>query len=156
MRSETAATILEYFAGANWAREDSKRHEAASQVLAECTHEEITQACTTMRQSISRSAIKPEELLGEIKRNRKKTSKATKFWESSIDGNEVERHRAEMRRDLLLAPREVVARGVAHCRKVQALDAQPLAPDISTWSNFEVGVVHAAISILEESNEARS
>lgn len=98
---------------------------------------------------LSRSSIKPEELLGEIKRNRKKANSVARFWKSEIDEDEVARERTEMRRDLLLAPREVIAKGVTYCRRIQVLDAQPLKADISTWSAFEVGVVHAAISILE-------
>ena len=53
--------------------------------------------------------------------------------------------RDEMRKAIMLAPREVVAQAVAYCRKAGALESKPLSGDVTQWSAFTTGLVYAAI-----------
>lgn len=145
MRTETAAVILEHFGGSTWAKPDSKRHAEAAKVLDEFTHEDIVQACKTMRLTLSRSSVKPEELAGEIRRNNKRAKVHAQAWKDGINPDEIERERKQARNAVLLAPREVIAAAVAKCRKVGALDGTPLSPKVEEWSAYTVGMVYAAI-----------
>jgi CO dehydrogenase/acetyl-CoA synthase alpha subunit len=145
MRPETGATILEHFAGSTWAKHDSKRHDEAAKMLEEFTHEEIAAACKSMRRTLSRSHVKPEELVGEIKRNKRREVVQAQAWREGINPAEVERELREMRNAILLAPAEEVREAVAYCRKVGSLDGQPLSPKREEWSSFTIGMVHAAL-----------
>jgi hypothetical protein len=141
MRTETAATILEYFGGSSWANTDSKKHAEAAKV----SHEDIVQACKTMRLTLSRSSVKPEELAAEIRRNTKRAKVHAQAWKDGINPDEIERERKQARNAVLLAPREIIAAAVARCRKVGALDGTPLSPKVEEWSAYTVGMVYAAI-----------
>ena len=145
MRTETAATILEYFGGSSWANPDSKKHAEAAKVLDEFSHEDIVQACKTMRLTLSRSSVKPEELAGEIRRNTKRAKVHAQAWKDAINPYDIECERKFQRNAVLLAPREVIAAAVARCREVGALDGTPLSPKVEEWSAYTVGMVYAAI-----------
>jgi hypothetical protein len=147
MRNETAATIIEWFAGSTWANPDSKKHAEAAKVLEEFTHEEIAAACKSMRRTLSRSSVKPEELAGEIKRNKRRDAIQAQAWKEGINPTEVERDRADSRRMLLLATREEIAVGVAYARKIGALTAEPLPAKVEEWSEYARGVVWAAMDM---------
>lgn len=146
MRTETAATIVEHFGGSTWANRDSKRHADAAKLLDEFSHEDIVQACKTMRLTLSRSSIKPEELVGEIRRNAKRARVQAQAWKDGINPDEIERERKQARNAVLLAPREIIAAAVAKCRKIGALDGTPLSPKVEEWSAYTVGMVYAAIA----------
>jgi len=145
MRAETAATILEYFGGSSWAKPDSKRHAEAAKVLEGFSHEDIVTACKSLRASLARTHCKAEELVGEIKRNQRKSLVQARAMQEGIDPHEVERDAKQMRNTLLLAPREDIAKAVARCRKCAALDGSPLPADVAAWSRFQIGMVHAAL-----------
>lgn len=150
MRTETAATILEYFGGSSWAKPDSKRHAEAAKVLEGFSHEDIVTACKSLRASLARTHCKAEELVGEIKRNQRKSVVQARAMQEGIDPHEVEREAKQMRNTLLLAPREVIAKAVARCRKHAALDGSPLPADVASWSRFQIGIVHAALEATQE------
>lgn len=145
MRTETAATIVEFFPGSKWASPDSARHADAAKVLESFTHEDIVQACKTLRANLSRTHCTAEELAGEIKRNQRKAVIHQRAMAEGINPAEVEQDRRKARNTLLLAPREVIAKAVAKCRKVGALDGNALSPKIEEWSAYTVGIVYAAI-----------
>jgi hypothetical protein len=145
MRPETGATILEHFAGSTWAKPDSKRHDEAAKVLAEFTHEEIAAACKSMRRTLSRSHVKPEELVGEIKRNKRREVVQAQAWREGINPAEVDREREEMKRMLMLATREEIAVGVSYARQVGALGGEPLPGKVEEWSAYSNGIVWAAM-----------
>lgn len=68
------------------------------------------------------------------------------FGSTAEDAEEdVKADIARMRNTLLLAPREDIAKAVARCRKCAALDGSPLPADVSEWSRFQIGIVHAAL-----------
>ena len=150
MRTETAATILEYFGGCSWAKPDSKRYAEASKVLEGFSHEDIVTACKSLRASLARTHCKAEELVGEIKRNQRKMVVHARAMQEGIDPHEVEREAKKMRNTLLLAPREDIAKAVARCRKHAALDGSPLPADVASWSRFQIGIVHAALEATQE------
>lgn len=150
MRAETAATILEYFGGCSWAKPDSKRHAEAAKVLEGFSHEDIVTACKSLRASLARTHCKAEELVGEIKRNQRKSVVQARAMQEGIDPHEVEREAKKMRNTLLLAPREDIAKAVARCRKHAALDGSPLPADVASWSRFQIGIVHAALEATQE------
>lgn len=150
MRAETAATILEYFGGSSWAKPDSKRHAEAAKVLEGFSHEDIVTACKSLRASLARTHCKAEELVGEIKRNQRKSVVHARAMQEGIDPHEVEREAKKMRNTLLLAPREDIAKAVARCRKHAALDGSPLPADVASWSRFQIGIVHAALEATQE------
>jgi len=147
MRIETGATILEHFAGSTWAKPDSKRHDEAAKVLEEFSHEEIAAACKSMRRTLSRSHVKPEELVGEIRRNKRREVVQAQAWREGINPAEVDRDRTDSRRMLLLATREEIAVGVAYARKIGALTSEPLPGKVEEWSEYAVGVVWAAMDM---------
>ena len=147
MRTETAATILEYFGGSSWAKPDSKRHAEAAKVLEGFSHEDIVTACKSLRASLARTHCKAEELVGEIKRNQRKSVVQARAMQEGIDPHEVEREAKQMRNTLLLEPREVIAKAVAYARKIRMLDGSPLPGDVASWSAFQIGAVHAALEI---------
>jgi hypothetical protein len=145
MRTETAATILEYFGGSSWAKPDSKRHAEAAKVLEGFSHEDIVTACKSLRASLARTHCKAEELVGEIRRNKRREVVQAQAWREGINPDDIERERKQARNAVLLAPREVIAAAVAKCRKIGALDATPLSPKVEEWSAYTVGMVYAAI-----------
>jgi hypothetical protein len=145
MRAETAASIIEYFPGSSWAKPESKRHAEAGKVLAEQTHEDIVQACKTLRANLARTHCTAEEIVGEIKRNQRKAAIHARAWADGINPEEVERDLADMRRTLLLCSREELATGVAYARKVGALTGEPLKGKVEEWSAYQTGIVWAAL-----------
>lgn len=149
MRTETAAVIQEYFAGSKWASPTSSRHEQASQVLAEFSHEEIVQACKTMRSTLARTHCTAEELAGEIKRNQRKAAIRSKADQEGYNPFEVEQQRIAMRREIEAAPADEVRKAVNHARDVGSLGGEALPADRSKWSAYAVGVVWAAMNRFE-------
>ena len=145
MRTETAATIAEYFPGSKWASPDSARHADAATALEAFTHEDIVQACKSLRANLSRTHCTAEELAGEVKRNQRKAVIHQRAMAEGINPQEVEQERRQARNALLLAPREVIAKAVARCRKIGMLDGAPLSPKVEEWSAYTVGIVYAAI-----------
>lgn len=154
MRAETAASIIEYFPGSSWAKPDSKRHAEAGKVLADQTHEDIVQACKTLRANLARTHCTAEEIVGEIKRNQRKAAIHARAWSDGINPEEVEREAKQMRNTLLLAPRQEIAKAVAKCRKFRLLDGTPLPGDVSEWSVYQVGAVHAALETIVQNAQA--
>lgn len=148
MRTETAVTILEYFPGSKWANPDSAKHAEAAKVLEEFTHEDIVQACKTMRASLARSHATAEEIVGEIRRNRKKAASLVKQWEG-VNTHEVEQDRKAMRNAILLAPAAMVREAVAHCRKHNTIGGDPLPANREEWTAYAVGMVYAALERME-------
>lgn len=146
MRTETAATILEYFGGSSWAKPDSKRHAEAAKVLEGFSHEDIVAACKSLRANLARRHCTAEELVGEIRRNQRKAVIVARAMQEGIDPHEVEREANQMRNTLLLAPREDIAKAVSRCRTHAALDGSPLPADVASWSRFQIGMVHAALA----------
>jgi hypothetical protein len=149
MRAETAAVIQEYFAGSKWASSSSSRHEQASQVLAEFTHEEIVQACKTMRASLTRTHCTAEELAGEVKRNQRKEAVQARAEREGYNPFEVEQHRAAMRSEIEAADPAKVRAVVNRLRLVGALGGEPLPADRAKWSFYTVGVVWAGLNRVE-------
>lgn len=145
MRAETAASIIEYFPGSSWAKPDSKRHAEAGKVLAEQTHEDIVQACKTLRASLSRTHCTAEEIVGEINRNQRKQAIRQQAEREGYNPAEVERDRADMRRMLLLCTREELAKGVAYARQIGALTGEPLKGKVEEWSAYQTSIVWAAL-----------
>lgn len=145
MRNETAASIIELFPGCSWARPDSKRHDEAGKVLDEQTHEDIVQACKTLRANLARNHCTAEEIVAEIKRNQRKAAIHARACLDGINPEEVERERKLAKNAVLLAPREVIAKAVERCRQIGVLDGTPLSPKIEEWSAYTVGMVYAAI-----------
>lgn len=145
MRAETVASIIEYFPGSAWAKPNSKRHAEAVMVLAEQTHEDILQACKTLRSSLARTHCTAEEIVGEIKRNQRKAAIHARAWSDGINPEEVERDLANMRRTLLLCNCEELAVGVAYARKIGALSGDPLKGKVEEWSAYQTSIVWAAL-----------
>ena len=145
MRPETAATIAEYFPGSKWASPDSSRHAHAAKVLEAFSHEDIVQACKSLRANLSRTHCTAEELAGEIKRNKRRDAIQAQAWREGINPAEVERDRKDMKRMLLLATREEIAVGVKYARQVGALGGEPLPGNVEEWSAYSTGIVWAAM-----------
>lgn len=148
MRAETAATILEYLPGCKWASPDSTKHQQAAEVLDAFTHEDIVQACKTLRASLSRTHATAEEIAGEVKRNQRKAAALVKQWEG-VNTHEVEQDRKAMRSAILLAPADLLRRAVALCRKTGVLGAEPLSANREEWSAYAVGMVYVTLERME-------
>lgn len=149
MRAETAATILEYLPGCKWASPDSAKHQQAAEVLDAFTHEDIVQACKTLRATLSRTHATAEEIAGEVKRNQRKAVIAAKAMQDGIDPYEVEQERKAMRSAILLAPADLLRRAVALCRKTGVLGAEPLSANREEWSAYAVGMVYVTLERME-------
>jgi len=145
MRTETAATILEYFGGSSWAKPDSKRHAEAAKVLEGFSHEDIVTACKSLRASLARTHCKAEELVGEIRRNKRREVVQAQAWREGINPAEVDREREDMKRMLMLATREEIAVGVSYARQVGSLGGEPLPGRVEEWSAYATGIVWAAM-----------
>jgi hypothetical protein len=98
-----------------------------------------------MRRTLSRSHVKPEELVGEIKRNKRREVVQAQAWKEGINPAEVDRGREDMKRMLMLATREEIAVGVAYARKIGALGGEPLPGKVEEWSAYSIGIVWAAM-----------
>jgi hypothetical protein len=98
-----------------------------------------------MRRTLSRSHVKPEELVGEIKRNKRREVVQAQAWREGINPAEVDREREEMKRMLMLATREEIAVGVSYARQVGALGGEPLPGKVEEWSAYSTGIVWAAM-----------
>lgn len=149
MRIETAAFIQDQFPGSKWANPSSSRHQQASDVLADYAHEDIVDACRSMRASLSRTHCTAEELVGEIKRNQRKAAIRAKADQEGYNPYEVEQHRIAMRNAVENAPADEVRRAVSHARSVGSLAGEPLPADRSKWSSYAVGVVWAALNRVD-------
>jgi hypothetical protein len=149
MRTETAAVIQEYFAGSKWAVQSSSRHEQAAQVLAEYSHEDIVQACKTMRATLARTHCTAEELAGEIRRNQRKNAVRAQAEREGYNPFEVEQHRAAMRSEIEAADSTKVREVVNRLRNVGALGGEHLPADRSKWSAYTVGVVWAGLNRVD-------
>lgn len=148
MRIETAVSILEFFPGSKWANKSSVKHEDAAKLLAGFSHEDIIQACKTMRASLARNQVDPEEIVGEIHRNRRKASALVKQWDG-VNPHEIDEDRKFMRNAILLAPAEIVRKAVAECRKNGVLGPQPLPPNREQWTSYAIGMVYAVLERME-------
>ena len=67
-------------------------------------------ALASLRRNISRSMVTVDELIGEIRRLRRRSEIVERAQQEGINTEEVERHRREMRNAILLAPGEVRGR----------------------------------------------
>lgn len=150
MRTETAAVIQEYFAGSKWASPTSSRHEQASQVLVEFSHEEVVAGCKKLKSLLSRSHISVDELAVEIRRIKAREAAQAKVWSDGINPDEVRRQRDAARDAVLAAPREAVEAAVARARSVGALDGNPLPGDRNRWTPFVIGIINAAMQMNED------
>lgn len=57
----------------------------------------------------------------------------------------IGRDKADIRRTMLLAPREDIAAGVAHARQVKAISPEPLPAQVDEWTDYARGIVYAAM-----------
>lgn len=144
MTDNIVATILKRFSGSKWANADSAKHKEACALLEEFDDSEIIEAIETLGQSVARTFIKPEELVGEIRRNRKRIKVVTVQQNEQILAEQVAHDRAFMVNALISAPSEAVAAAVKYLRKVGVIGAEPLSRDIQSWRPFTVGMVYAA------------
>ena len=145
MTPQGMAHIREHFPSNKWANEESAKYQECFAALANCTDEEILEACKSLRASVARLHMKPEEIVGEVRRNRKRSAIVVVQKRDLLDEEEVLRDRKQMTNTLLLAPTQSIANSVAYLRRVGVLDAKPLSRDITQWSAFTIGMVYAAI-----------
>lgn len=137
--------IREYFPSSKWANETSAKYQEAFTALGNCTDEEVLEACKSLRQSVARLHMKPEEFVGEVRRNRKRVAAVVVQRRDFVDEEQVLRDRKQMMNTLLLAPQQSIRSAVAYLRRLGALGPQPLSREIESWSAFTVGMVFAAV-----------
>lgn len=137
--------IRDLFPMTRWAIDTNAKYQEAFSLLQPYEDSEIEAACRSLKKSISRSAIKADEIQCEARRLRRRSDIQAKVQRDEIDEAEVEREAQKMRNTLLLAPREDITKAVARCRKCAALDGTPLPADVAAWSKFQIGIVHAAL-----------
>lgn len=145
MTPQGMSHIREYFPSSKWANEDSAKYQEAFAALGNCTDEEVLEACKSLRSTIARLHMKPEEIVGEVRRNRKKNAIVLIQRRDTLDEEQVMHERRQMLNTLLLAPVQAIANSVAYLRRIGVISAQPLSRDIATWSPFTIGMVYAAI-----------
>ena len=144
--SEVAmAEVLERFPSTKWCKPSSNKYDEAQGALAAFTDTDISTALASLRRNMTRSMVTVDEIIGEIRRLRRRSEIVERAQQEGINDEEVQRHRREMRNAILLAPAEELREAVAYCRKVGSLDGQPLSPKREEWSAYAVGIVHAAL-----------
>ncbi len=115
--------------------------------LAPYNETDLTQAVKSLRRTLARAQCTVEEIVGEVRRLRRRNEIAAKADNEGINEEQVRRDREDMRRMLLLATREEIAVGVAYARKIGALTAEPLPAKVEEWSEYARGVVWAAMDM---------
>ena len=137
--------ILQAFTQTKWASDTSTRYQEAFTILMPYEDSEIEAACRSLKKTIVRAAIKPEEVQAEVRRLRRRSEIRAEAERDAIDEAEVERDRKSITQALVLATREEIAAGVSHCRSVAALTGEALPSDVTEWTPYQRGVVWAAM-----------
>lgn len=144
MNEKIYSAILKRFAGAKWANPDSARHKEACALLDEFDDSEILEAVETLGASLVRTFIKPEELVGEIKRNRKRTKVVTIQQNEQIIAEQVAHDRTQMLNELIALPSQAIGDAVRYLRSIGVIGHEKLSRDLATWSPFTIGMVWAS------------
>lgn len=145
MKPETMTEIATLFTGSKWTSDTNSKYSEAFATLQPYEDAEVVDATKALRASLARTHCTAAEIVGEIRRMRKRSTVQEKAQREYIDIHEVTVQRDEMRKAIMLAPREVVAQAVAYCRKAGAIESKPLSGDVTQWSAFTTGMVYAAI-----------
>jgi hypothetical protein len=142
-----AQIVIEHFPSSTWAKPSSKKYEESMAALAPYNETDLTQAVKSLRRTLARAQCTVEEIVGEVRRLRRRNEIAAKADNEGINEEQVRRDREDMKRILLLATREEIAVGVAYARKIGALTAEPLPAKVEEWSEYARGVVWAAMDM---------
>ena len=137
--------ILQAFPQTKWASDTSAKYMEAFTILKPYEDSEIEGACRSLKASLTRSAIKVEEVQAEVRRLRRRSEIRAEAERDAIDEAEVDRDRKAVTQALVLATREEIAAGVAHCRRVAALTGEALPADVTEWTPYQRGMVWAAM-----------
>jgi hypothetical protein len=137
--------VLEIFPSTTWAKPTSKRYQDGLGTLSSFTDVEVVDALKSLRRNIIRAHVTADEIVGEIRRLRRRSELAAIPNRDYIDTHQVEAERADIRRLLLLASREDIAAGVAAARQLGVLSPEPLSPNVEAWTEYARGIVFAAM-----------
>jgi hypothetical protein len=145
MTPDGMTIIRDLFPMTKWAIDTSAKYQEAFSILQPYEDSEIEAACRSLKRSLARATIKPEEIQCEARRLRRRSDIRAKAENESINEAEVEADRKTVMTMLLLAAREDIAKGVAQCRRMTALTGEALPSDITQWTPYQRGVVWAAM-----------
>jgi hypothetical protein len=144
--SDIAMTAaLEHFPSSGWAKPTSKKYAESLGALSSFTDTEVIDALKSLKRTVVRSNVTVDEIIGEIRRLRRRSDLVQQAAKDALDEDEVKRERADIARMLHLASRDEIAAGVAHARQVGVLSPDPLPPNIEDWTDYARGIVWAAM-----------
>ena len=137
--------VLEAFPTTPWAKETSKKYDEALGNLSTFNDVEVADALKSLRRTLFRSHLTTDEIIGEIRRLRRRSDLVQQAEKDQLNEDEVKRERADIARMLHLASRDEIADGVTHARQVGVLSPDPLPPKIEDWTDYARGIVWAAM-----------
>ena len=97
--SEVAmAEVLERFPSTKWCKPSSNKYDEAQGALAAFTDTDISTALASLRRNMTRSMVTVDEIIGEIRRLRRRSEIVERAQQEGINGEEVERQRQMVRK----------------------------------------------------------
>ena len=150
MNQSILHTILDRFSQSKWALPTSAKHKESVAKLEEFSDEELIEAIESLKRTLARTMVTPDQIAAEIKMIRKRTQSSVKQLNDQILASQVEEDRIAMRNELKDTSESVIRAAVKYVRKVGVLDASPLSRNIDDWSAFVTGIVWASVQREKE------